>query len=169
MVSHEQKSGLKQISEVEIAGKKMSGNFPHFFTGALVLDARALSELFPIVDLAGERLPLRTADGKVYSLLNPLPLADCVSKSKSDFTSYASSGRPKWVTRYEFDIDRLPRLSLFKTDMQPDIFVTEGWLEPNLEFKIQVEQLGLVGLTFREVWNDDGAHIAPLKPFEGLF
>jgi hypothetical protein len=149
--------------------RKPPANFMYCYGGALAADARAVSELYPILAEAGELLPLRTENGTPYTLVNVLPLVDCLDKGRSELRRLPS-GTIAEVTRYEFVPSRLPARSMFKTDVRPgsEIFATEGHLPPPAEFKAQVDRLGLTGLRFREVWNDDGDPVDPMNPFDGV-
>jgi len=153
--------------EVSISDENLAyANFPDFCPGVLVADGLALSELYPILSSVAELLPLREAHGGAYTLVNLTPPFDCVDLERSEWKAFPSSGRAMSVSRYEFDVERLPKRSLFKTTMkQSTIFATQGHLEPAMEFKAQVERLGLLGLAFWEIWNNDGDPIPDPPPF----
>jgi hypothetical protein len=139
------------------ATRKPSGDFPYLTVGALVMSCRALEALSPIVEPCGEILPLKASDGADYAVLNITPCHDCIDEERSEGPRFADGRRFIEITRYEFKPERIPRLTLFKASIRPfQIFATEGLVPKDSEFKARIERAGLEGLTFVEVWNDEG-------------
>lgn len=137
------------------------GDFPYVVDSVIVFTQDTLRALRETVTGCGELLGLHTRAGERFPMLNPTPCYHCVDE---DATLWNSPNR-SWIERYEFVKDRLPPLSLFKSQAdESHVLATDGWLDEGLEFKRVVERLGLRGLTFREVWNDEGRELPELGP-----
>jgi hypothetical protein len=72
------------------------------------------------------------------------------------------------VSWYEFDVSALPRASLFRPSCHWSLFALQGAVAEDVDFKSVVERHGLQGLTFREVWNDEGVPVADSRPGEDI-
>lgn len=145
---------------VEVCGgkKRRLADFPYLKGDALVMTEGARFQLADILDPAAELLPLHALTGERFTLANVLPCYDCVDVEASEWST-SPAGERLWIERYQFVIERLPKVSLFKTEASSHILATEGWLDRECEFKPRVEQLGLCGLVFQEIWNDQGREI----------
>jgi hypothetical protein len=147
----------------EDALERPRGDFPYLTGQVLVIAARAVAAVGSLAAESGELLPLRGRDGAEYALFNAVPRYECVDETQSQWKT-GPSGRRLWIQRYAFVKERLPPVSLFKAQASTShLLATEGLLDDRHEFKSQVEQGGLRGLEFREVWNDEGREI-PLIP-----
>jgi len=151
------KNWTVQNSEVDIINMRLpSADFPIYMApGVIATSDHVLPLINESIPPETERLPLRTKSGKQYTLLNLLPLYDCVNLEESKFICF-DSGKVMRVEQYEFDKTSLPGASLFRTSVHPfGVFATEGLFNRDLEFKYIVESHGLTGLRFVEIWNDE--------------
>lgn len=149
-------------------GKRLSGDFV-FPSVAFVfaMTERAATILGPIVQNVGELLPLRTTDGESLSLLNVTPTTDCIDHCRVRGRRDPDGHYPE-VGRYQFDVSALPRASIFRPTYNWSLFALQGPVAEDLDFKSVVERHGLHGLTFREVWNDEGVPVVDSRPGEDI-
>jgi hypothetical protein len=140
-----------------------AGAFPFLYAGMLGIDAATWPRLAPVLPDNAEVLDVNTPDGRSYRLLNIADCSDCIDEDRSEWAALRTSPRTR-VTRFAFRAERLSQWSLFKPRAAPaDLFVSSRALPPQRDFKVQYESLGLDGLIFREVWNDEGDPI-PVIP-----
>jgi hypothetical protein len=126
----------------------------------------AFAETKDILLGAGEIFELQSDDGSQHFLLNPCPLYNCIDETASSLSRFAPT-KVFSVTQHVFIRERLPARSIFKTPtLHRTIYVTQGYLPDELEFKTQVERRNLTGLRFLEVWNDEGAPIPIINIFD---
>lgn len=114
----------------------------------LVFTPSALSVLERFALWVGELLPLPFGE-EVFQLLNVLQVYDCLDTERTIF----SGGAARVL---EFKPHRVPEAPVFRIpqNQSAQLFCHEGVAEPFWEFKSAVEEAGLEGLTFEEVWND---------------
>lgn len=114
----------------------------------LVLTPRALDHLDRFALWVGELLPLPFR-GEMLQLLNVLQVYDCLNLERTVFEGGEA-------TVFEFHAHRLPEAPIFRLpqNRSGQLFCHEGVGEPVWEFKSTVENAGLEGLSFDEVWND---------------
>jgi len=134
--------------------KRKTGDFLNAADSYLVASQKATDALRSLFDLAGELLPLPFGDD-LYWILNVCEVVDCLDQQK---TEWAGSGQFKMMfERIVFIPERLSSSPIFKIPDRTsvDIFVSEGLMKPDQEFREIVKWEGLKGLTFEEVWASD--------------
>ncbi len=126
------------------------GDFPYLTHGCLVLSTKALSSLRHLLELCCELLPLQCIDGRSFALCNPCPCYDFLDQENTRGKRFSDGKRWMRIERFAFRRNAVPTSAVFKlADDTRRVFCSSA-------FKTAVEQAGLVGLRFREVWNDDG-------------
>jgi len=137
-------------------------NFPTFvFSVPLIADTRGLDSVLRCCSKNIELYKVHTDLGDSYHLVNLLPLEDCVDEKKTTYPKFPD-GRPMAVELYQFRKEKFSRYSLFRTSFYPaHLLVVVGGPGADPDFKSVVEEEGLTGLRFVEVWNDGGREILP--------
>ena len=130
--------------------KLKAGNFYYLCPGALVVDSTALDHLQDLLEMSGEMLRLPYKDC-LFHLLN---VTECINVLDERHAKRRSSGT---IEKYAFHPERLTETPLFKIPetCRAEILTCEGLKDPEDEFKGRVEQLGLKGLIFEELWSDE--------------
>jgi hypothetical protein len=130
------------------------GHFPSLFSkAALVVDEVALESLRGLLEMSGELLPLPHED-KLYHVVN---VTGCFNVLDARHTKWRyEKGRPP-IDKYVFHRKRLTQTPLFKIPetCRSELLTCEGIDDPEHEFKGRVEQLGLKGLIFEELWSSE--------------
>lgn len=120
-----------------------------------VVDATAAEELADLLEKSGELLPL-TVNGEQFYVVN---VTQCFDVLDHDHTKWKHRSKRSSIDRFAFCADRLSVVSpLFKIpeNNRSDILTIEGLKDPQDEFKARVEQKGLKGLKFIEIWSTEG-------------
>jgi hypothetical protein len=134
-------------------------NFPLINNGALGMDRITRNRLGSALPKDSELLDVVTTTGRSFQLLNILNCCDCLDDERSEWFSLPMRAHVG-VTRFAFRRECLSDSSLFKIKAAlGQIFVSSGIAPAERDFKAQYELLGLRGLFFREVWNDEGDSI----------
>lgn len=126
------------------------GNFFDFESGGpFVVDPIAVDGLADLLEMCSELLPINY-EGKRLHLVN---VVECVNVLDGE----RSKKVPGNITHYEFFPNRFIESPLFKIPetCRGEVLTLEGWMNPEDEFKHRVEQLGLTGLIFKEIWSDE--------------
>lgn len=130
----------------------------HFWSlmgiGAFILTAHATDKLRTQLEIAGELLELPYKDDMFYAI-NVLQCADCLDQEATVFRRTADGKiLTSWIDKYVFNSKWIPESSIFKIPetSRGSIYVCEGRIDPEDEFKWIVEHEGLTGLKFQEVW-----------------
>lgn len=134
--------------------KLTRGDFPDLWAKAvIVVDEVALESLRGLLEMSGELLPLPHED-KLYYVVNVTGCFNILDEHHSHWR-YERGSLP--IERYAFHANRLTEAPLFKIPQtcNYEILTCEGLNEPEHEFKGQVEQLGLKGLMFEEIWSSE--------------
>jgi hypothetical protein len=130
------------------------GNFPSLFSKAVILvDEIALESLRGLLEMSGELLPLPHED-KLYYVANVTGCFNVLDVHRTQWRY--EKGRPP-IDRYVFHRKRLTEMPLFKIPetCKSEILTCEGLNDAEHEFKGRVEQLGLKGLIFEELWSSE--------------
>jgi len=112
-----------------------------------------------VLEEAGEVLPAVSSDGVDLSIVNLTPAYPCLDEERTKGTRF-SDGRLIHAEYLAFTEDKLPDRSLFKPVGYTGILlaVERDGLPADRNFKTIVENTGLTGIDFREIWNSmDGA------------
>jgi uncharacterized protein YwqG len=137
--------------------KHSQGNFAHCWRGraGFLMDARAHSILATMLDQDFEILPIEPFRGVEYHFVNVLKVVDCLDREK---TNMKGAGRVRFANPiYQFFPEKLIDSTIFSVKMAKGahgLFTVVGRPGAEVEFKTLVEQEGLTGLKFEEVWSD---------------
>jgi hypothetical protein len=133
--------------------KLKAADFSTISTGCLITPQRTADLLRPLLEAAGELLPL-SFKGAPYHLLNITQIHDCLDHERTRWVKGKTTGKNIRIESYAFRPERLPDSTLFKIPERPltEMFVHDG---PSSRpgFKAEVERLGLQGLEFTPVWS----------------
>jgi len=135
--------------------KHKAGNFYNLSNGLLIADQRAAGALRNLFEKAGELLPLPYKD-ELYHVLNVTSVVDCLDQNKTEWET-TDTGFRYLIKRYVFRPERLKGSPIFKIPEKvlTSIFLVEGLLRPEQEFRAIVSGEGLKGLIFKEVWSSE--------------
>ncbi|MGA3081903.1 MAG: YwqG family protein [Terracidiphilus sp.] len=143
-----------QVSLKKDPEKCPQGNFAECWRGGgnFLMDAYAHSILMPILDQDIEILPIEPFRGVAYYFVNVLKVVDCLDRER---TNLRGTGRvPFGNPIYQFFPEKLTDSTLFRAKGVSPLFTVVGRPGAEVEFKTVVEQAGLTGLKFEEVWSD---------------
>jgi hypothetical protein len=131
------------------------GNFFHWFSWVLICDHIALDVLRDLLEMSGELFDF-TYKGENCSLLNPLHTFSVLDEDSSLWRRHYKTGeKTEVIEKYVFLPKRFCEVPIFKIpEDRVHLFTIEGMKHPEDEFKYRVEQSGLKGITFTEVWSD---------------
>lgn len=135
--------------------KLKAGNFPDLFSKAvIVVDEVALELLRDLLEMSGDLLPFSHED-KLYHVVN---VTECINVLDTHRTRWRYEKCRPPIDRYVFHRKRLTQSPLFKIPetCKSEILTCEGIDDPEHEFKGRVEQFGLKGLVFEELWSSEG-------------
>jgi uncharacterized protein YwqG len=152
LAPHWEKVSIKPDRE---KGKLGIGNFAKCWCGSenLLMDAHAHKILAPMLEAENEILPVEPFKGVDYYLLNVLKKLDCLD---TENTLY---GEKTGTAGYQFHPEKLTDSPLFTVKWTGGLFTVVGRPNAGVEFKTLVEQGGLTGLRFEEVWCEGGPTI----------
>lgn len=114
----------------------------------MLLRKKAAEGLGDFLRASGELLPLACDDGEELWTLNVTKLLEALDEEHSDVLRMGDTGKILRVRRASFLPERLRGAEIFKLRSVPRglIYVTGAFVD-------RVGDLGLKGLTFREVWS----------------
>jgi hypothetical protein len=112
---------------------------------------RATDALRPLLERAGELLPLISDAGEFY-VYNVTKVVDALDETQSVFTRFQSTGRVMKIDRYVFKPDMLSGLTIFKVPQAPKgrPLVTQLFVDA-------VTRAGLSGFDFEHLWRPEQA------------
>ena len=116
-----------------------------------MMNKRSTLALKNILDESAELICLESLDEKYY-LVNILKVIDAIDYENSTLEKL-SSGFVIGIEKYVFKEEFLQGQHLFKTLLDDTIMATDVFVSD--KFKSTVEEAGLVGFKFTEVWNGD--------------
>jgi uncharacterized protein YwqG len=128
--------------------KHPQSNFASCWIGyGFLMDARAHSVVASILDQDVEILPIEPFRGVEYYFVNVIKELDCLDQKN---TIWKKGNNVK----YQFIPEKLTDSTLFMVKGTGGLFTVVGRPGAEVEFKTLVEQAGLTGLKFEEVWSD---------------
>lgn len=133
------------------------GNFYSFVRGdPLVCDGRAMSEVGELLRLCAETLPL-LHNSETFHVINVLTCVDALDHDRVEWFG-TRRGKGALIKRLAFNAGRVPPTPLFKIPetQRTAVYAAAHTHDAALEFKQAVDRSGLTGLTFKEVWSDEG-------------
>ena len=130
------------------------GDFFGGYVGGLIASAETAKKVLAFFEMAGELLPLNY-EGERCSLLN---VTECINALDQERTTWHTdlNGQKLLIKKYAFHANRFTESSLFKIPetRRAEVLAVERCGHPDEEFKAFVEQVGLTGLRFEELWAD---------------
>ncbi|MDO3628861.1 hypothetical protein [Mucilaginibacter sp. BT774] len=133
--------------------KEKKGNFFEINGGALAFDQQVYdSELFTLLEMAGEILPVNVGGERLYAL-NVLECINCLDQENSKF-DYYDDGTKGRILKYAFH-RRLTESSIFKIPetSRGEILTYSGVKDAEDEFYSLYKQLKFTGLKFEELYS----------------
>ena len=88
----------------------------------------------------------------IYYIVNVLNVIDGLNYEKSEFEK-RDDGRPYSINKFSLRPNIVNNISIFKLFLEDRIYSTEIFVSQ--EVKDIVEENGLTGFSFEEVWRDD--------------
>lgn len=137
------------------------GNFARCFRGSrsFLMDAHARSLLAPMLEAENEILPIEPFKGVEFYFLNVIKKLQCLDFKKTIKAIKKEGDKVEYgIAEYQFYPEKLTDSTLFCCEAS-GIFTVVGRPDAAVEFKTLVEQEGLTGLTFEEVWSEGGPAI----------
>jgi hypothetical protein len=133
-----------------------AGDFYQFEGSKLITTLRATEVLEEFLEMAGELLPLPYG-GEVYTVLNVLECINCLDHERTQWRLGPDTGEKLGPRQYAFHPDRFSESPLFKIPetCRSQILLVEGLRDPEEEFRYVVENAGLNGLVFEELWDSE--------------
>lgn len=123
--------------------------------GAFVFNQRVYdSELFDLLEMAGEILPIQLEDGgPTLYVLNVLECVNALDKKNTVFDVYDDGTRGR-ILQYAFHPNRITESPLYKIPetSKTEVLTYTGVKDPEDEFKTLYEQLDFSGLVFSELY-----------------
>ena len=98
-----------------------------------------------------EFVPAKYQDD-IYYIVNVLNIIDGLNYEKSEFEKL-DDGRPYSINKFSLRPNMVNNISIFKLFLEESIYSTEIFVSQ--EVKDIVEENGLTGFSFEEVWRDD--------------
>ena len=125
-----------------------AGDFPSLIPHVPCFSRKAVDSLRQLLLPFGEVLSLVCAEGEFYAY-NVTRIIDCLDEANSEVVRFDDGGVLN-IEKYEFIPKVLENSIIFKIPQTPlmDVFVSEKFIS-------RVEQHGLKGFDFREVWSDE--------------
>lgn len=120
----------------------------YFSNFHLMLSARAVAALRPLIGPHGEFLPV-AADFGAYAIFNCFIEIDALDQEHTEGSRFPSSGRFMEIFRYALHADRLvDPPPIFRLLDRAPLFVTDT-------FRAAVEQHRLTGFVFQPIWSSE--------------
>lgn len=138
------------------APKQRRGNSVDLCAGAFAVDTVARAELLDLFEMSGELLPL-PHQTEVFYVLNVTECPNVLDDDNTIWEYGKTTGAKIRIVKYAFHEHRMTEAPLFKIPetCRGTIYTFEGLKDPGDEFKPRVEEHGLTGLTFNEVWDSE--------------
>lgn len=117
--------------------------------GFYVCTERVREELEYLFYPCAEMLPLPFEDETLY-LINVLTCLNLLDEKRTEY----HGALPK---KYVFHPTRMQQAPLFKIPQtsRVQVLASQGFMDPEYDFKLQVEQRGFEGLIFKNLWSDE--------------
>jgi hypothetical protein len=130
------------------------GNFIHVWGFEdFAVDAKTCRILKPILEETCELLPFLPLEGEQYYRINVLNTVDCLDEQKTKWRMRPNGTKSTQIEEFQFNPTRFNRHTLFKLPKRIGLLTVTGLGDEELEFKFLVENAGLTGLRFEEIWN----------------
>ena len=120
-------------------------------TGIVLFNQKAKDCLEGVFGDYVEFVPAKYQDD-IYYIVNVLNIIDGLNYEKSEFEK-RDNGRPYSINKFSLRPNIVNNISIFKLFLEDRIYSTEIFVSQ--EVKDIVEENGLTGFSFEEVWRDD--------------
>ena len=120
-------------------------------TGIVLFNQKAKDCLEGVFGDYVEFVPAKYQDD-IYYIVNVLNVIDGLNYEKSEFEK-RDNGRPYSINKFSLRPNIVNNISIFKLFLEDRIYSTEIFVSQ--EVKDIVEENGLTGFSFEEVWRDD--------------
>ena len=120
-------------------------------TGIVLFNQKAKDCLEGVFGDYVEFVPAKYQDD-IYYIVNVLNIIDGLNYEKSEFEKL-DDGRPYSINKFSLRPNIVNNISIFKLFLEDRIYSTEIFVSQ--EVKDIVEENGLTGFSFEEVWRDD--------------
>lgn len=134
---------VRRLTVDEEGNPRATADLPWLGGHALVLRAKAVEALGPLLEQHGELLPLACADADLW-LFNTLTVVDALDEDRSEIVRF-DDGSILTVERYTFRPDAVAPVFKVPQLLTGPLFVGD-------EFAAAVTGAGLTGLDLVEVW-----------------
>lgn len=142
------------------AAAHQESDFLQYGTDTLIMSPRATEILIDALEVSGELLPL-PYKGVEYTVFNCTNCLNVLDEESTEWKLDPDDGERVGIKRFAFHARRFSDRPLFKIPELGfvDVLLAEWpeWGEP--QFRPLVEEHGLKGLVFRELWNDEGREV----------
>lgn len=130
-----------------------AGDFWKLGAGMLITTPKATDILLTFLEMAGELLPL-FYQGQTFTILNVTECINCLDDTNTKWVYGETTGAKIRIEKYAFYPDRFSESTIFKIPEthKGEILVVEGLKDPEDEFKYTVENAGLQGIIFEQIW-----------------
>lgn len=138
--------------------KLSRGEFFGGITGGLVVSPEAVEAVRTFFEMAGELLPIKVeGEPEEFILLNVTECTNSLNKRLTEWSKNPETGEDVLIKKYVFHPNRFVDSTIFKIPetCTAQTLVVERYNDPECEFKAFVEQSGLRGLIFEELWRSD--------------
>jgi hypothetical protein len=101
--------------------------------------------------------PSHLTSHAAHSRISVTTCINCIDQERKEWTVGPRMGKRMHSQRYVFHHDRFSESPLFKIPetYRGEVLLVEGLHDPEEEFRYLVEQAGLKGLIFEELWSDE--------------
>ena len=144
----------KQVEWYSFNPKSTEGNFYSIGShGAFAFDEAVYqSDLFTLLEMSGEILPINLENRKLY-ILNVLECVNALNEGSTKWDIYDDGSKGR-IIDYSFYEGRLSESTLFKIPQtsKSEILVYSGIKDEGDEFMKLYQKLGFTGLVFDEIF-----------------
>jgi hypothetical protein len=130
-------------------GKKRKCDLYSFYSGSPLISERAMLELKSFSQNKIQFLPVTYNGNQTLYLINVIEVIDCLDRERS-IIKRSYEGKIITVKKHEFIKERLENADIFKI---PEAINFTIYVSDNV--KKFIEESGLIGFEFTEVWNSD--------------
>lgn len=136
--------------------KKRKGNFFEIgHSGALVFDEAVLnSDLYSLIEMAGEVLPIKLENNTNLYVLNVLKCVNSLNQKKTKWQLY-DDGTKGRILEYSFYENRMSESQIFKIPETSKVEILTYSNDYDDDFVNLYKDLGFTGLVFDEIYNSD--------------
>jgi hypothetical protein len=123
-------------------------DFPWLGSDTLIMRRRAVEALRSLLEAHGEVLPLATEDGVELFVLNVTTILDALDEELSSIVRFPGTQRIMRIKKVALHPTRLRGVDIFRLPHRVSpTYVSRGFVDA-------VNEAGLVGLDFNQVWSE---------------